>query len=263
MTYLRTHNNALGRRQINRGLLVTIVVICVLVVGVRLIYPHLIPAFWMTIAKPFWRADLMIELGSLKSPQALLSLNEELRNQLALDEIRLSSVSAVEAENSELRALMGRASSTDMTLAAVLIKPPYSMFDEIIIDAGADLGFAKGDMVYATGPILIGKIGEVEGWTSKVILFSSPNERHEVYIGSKGILATAVGRGGGQFQAQLPRDAVINKGDIVTIPSLGSGPFGTVVEITVNATEPFQTVLFAPTVNIYSLRFVLVDTNTQ
>jgi hypothetical protein len=49
------------------------------------------------------------------------------------------------------------------------------------------------------------------------------------------------------------------KGDYVLSPSLGDRPFGVVVSVEADPAQPFETVLIAAPVNIFGLRWVLVD----
>ncbi|MEA2715339.1 MAG: rod shape-determining protein MreC [Candidatus Parcubacteria bacterium] len=236
-----------------------------MVVAVAIIHflrPHLFPALFTSVARPFWRTELAIKLGSLTSPEGLLQENELLKRQLSDEALRLATVRAVEMENAELKALLGRASTTPYVLSAVLKRPPVSPYDELVIDAGADHNFNLNDNVYAPGNVLIGRISEVLGQTSKVALFSSPGEKYEVLIGTSHAPATALGRGGGQYEADLPRDVKVSKGDFVIAPSRGDKPFGTVISVATDPAEPFEKILFAPPVNEYELRWVLVDNST-
>jgi len=147
-------------------------------------------------------------------------------------------------------------------LAAVLVRPPQAAYDELLIDIGADHGITPGSRVYAPGNILIGSTTDIFGQTSKVELFSSSGNTYSVLIGPSRIPATAVGRGGGQYQAEVPQASKINQGDTVSDSSISDAPFGIVSSVLANPADPFETVLFAPPVNIYQLRWVLVATST-
>lgn len=143
-------------------------------------------------------------------------------------------------------------------LAAVLIRPPGTKYDEYIIDIGSDFGVKVNDKVYAPGDVLVGKVVDVLSYSSRVMLYSSPGEKYEVTVGSANNFSTAVGRGGGQYEVVLPRDAVVSDGDFVNSPSLSDRPFGVVTAVLSNPADPFETVLFTSTVNIYNMRWVLV-----
>lgn len=260
MTYLQARNNS-GQNQLRRILLVAGVLLVLILGGVLYFAPHVISAFMTTLARPFWRVESSIEMGSLRSRESLLIENEYLKRELEAADVRLLTVGAVEMENAELKAGMGRASSTPYTLAAVLKHPPQAPYDELVIDIGQDFGLKEGNLVYAAGMVPIGKVVEIFGETSKIRLFSSPEERYEVEIGSGRSAATAIGRGGGQYEAQLPRDIKISEGDLVVVPAISTKPFAIVSAVLSDPVEPFQTILFAPPVGIYGLHWVWVDSN--
>ncbi len=262
-------------------------IVVLVIVGIVMLVPHFLPSLFSSIARPFWRMEFSIASGSLDSPEALLAQNEDLKRQMAALMVDQQSAQAVDAENSQLLSLLGRpsamsnmASSSDpsasstatsfaypkpvpgRTLAAVLVRPPFSPFDEIIIDIGSDQGIIPGAKIYAPGNVLIGTTTDVFSQTAKVRLLSSPGETYPVLIGSGSIPAVAVGRGGGQYSAQVPQASKVARGDAVSDSSLSDAPFGIVSEVFTDPAEPFETVLFAPPVNVYQLRWVLADTSS-
>ncbi len=272
MTYLQTHKRPYQRRA--RLVAIVIGVVVAIAILLQLFMPHFFPGLFTSMFSPFWRAELAVEMGSLRSPSVLLAENEQLKRDGDENAIRMDTIRAIELENQELKALLGReisptnSSSTpaqllftpgSRILAAVLKRPPLSVYDEIIIDVGRDHAVSTSSLVYATGNILIGRVVDVLGSTSKVRLFSSPQESYEILIGSTHAPATASGRGGGQYEAQVSRDTTVNEGDFVLNPTLYDRPFGIVSAVLSDPTQPFKTVLFAPPVNIYQLRWVLVE----
>ena len=258
MTYLRANKRPGERRK--RTFAVSGGIVVVFLVIIQLYIPHFFPALVTSVFSPFWRAEFSIESGSLESPSMLVARNEELKRELADMQVRLDTIGAIEQENSELKALMGRASTTSKVLAAVLRRPPVSRYDELVIDSGSNENISTASLVYAPGDVLIGKISDALGETSKVTLFSSPGQKYDVLIGSAHAPAVAVGRGGGQYEAQLSRDVKVAEGDFVVDPSLNDKAFGIVTGIESDPAQPFETVFFAPPVNVYQLRWVLVDT---
>ena len=225
--------------------------------------PQLLSSLLNSIARPFWRIEYSIKAGTLNSVESLTSSNEELKRQLEEANIRLESVRDIEIENQELKSLMGRASTTQKILAAVLAKPPYLAYDTIVIDAGYGYGFSTSSKVYAASNIAIGRVVDISNTTSKVLLYSSPGQRYDVFIGSNRLPAVAYGRGGGQYYIQLPRGVNIVEGDTVIAPFLNNRILGTVTSIKSDPAEPFETIFFAPPINIYSLRWVLVDSQNK
>jgi cell shape-determining protein MreC len=240
------------------GILLGMLVIVACAGILQLAAPHIMPGLFASMARPFWRAEFAIESGVLSSEETLLKQNEDLRRELESVDIRLQNTNALEKENAELKAMLGRGTSTPYTLAAVLKRPPFTPYDELIIDIGSDFLSATGTPVYTPEQIRIGYIADVQSETAKVRLLSSPGERFEVLIGDHNESATAVGRGGGQYEAKVSHEADVKEGDLVTVPSLDDAPLGAITAKISDPSEPFDVVLFAPVVNIYSLRWVLV-----
>lgn len=249
--------------------------VIVFAIAVNFFWPHLVSGIFFSVSAPFWRTEFSLGSGSLKSVPALLSENERLKREMESLNFRIENIRAVEEENRSLKALfanpltgdgpagdivtnMASSSASSRILAPVIMRPTLVPYDELIIDGGEDRGFRPGDKVFTTEDVLIGKISEVLSGTSKVMLYSSPGQVTQVLIGEGNDAATAIGRGGGQYSAELPRAAGVKEGDYVTAPSLYGKPFGIIRGIASDATQPFITVLFAPPVNIYNLRWVLV-----
>ena len=271
MMYIQTSKKS-GNR--NTHIIATIVgSFVVIVVILQFFIPHFLPALFTTIARPFWRMEFSVMSGSLDSPSSLLAQNEALKIRIQELQVANASVDSIQGTNTELLALLGRtnsihsssstitASSTSLStstpnvplvslnpinnkiLAAILIRPPLAPYDEFIIDVGSNQGITPGSAVYAPGNILIGTTTDVLGETSKVSLFSSPGNSYPVLIGSNHVPATAVGRGGGQYEAQIPQATQITKGDIVSDATLNDGFFGQVTSVVNNPSSPFETVL--------------------
>lgn len=257
MTYLARHSRPADRRR--KAVIYACVAVVALIAVFQFFLPHFLPGLWTSLARPFWREEFAVGSGALSSPERLLSENEDLKRQLADDQARLQSVNATQDENDQLKAILGRASTTPYTLAAVLKRPPYSPYDELVIDVGKDHNLSTSSLVYAPGNVLIGRVTDVMSQTAKVVLLSSPGQQYQVLIGSAHTPATATGRGGGQYQASVSRDAKVQEGDYVSDPSLNDRVFGIVTSVLSDPADPFATVLFAPPVNLYQLRWVLIQ----
>jgi cell shape-determining protein MreC len=145
-----------------------------------------------------------------------------------------------------------------LILGAVIEKPPRGIYDELLIDIGSNNGVTVGAPVYAPGLILIGSTTVVYGNMARVALYSSVGGSYQVSIGPKRVPALAVGRGGGQYEAQVAQGSDIREGDAVSDAIIGTGPFGVVRSILSNPSDPFETILFAPAVSVYSLDWVFV-----
>lgn len=215
--------------------------------------PKALPTFFTTIVKPFWN----IEQGFLHGETSI----DELKRVLNESEISSAQNNALIQENEALKSLLGRSPASHSLLATILKRPPSSAYDAFILDVGNDAGVKKGDKVYALGNIPVGEIAEIIGNTSKVLLYSSSGEKFNILIGPSSLEATAVGKGGGYFESSLPRDTKIKVGDYALIPSVDNAFIGTVESITSDPSEPFSKILFRQPLNMYEMRWVLVDIN--
>jgi len=210
-------------------------------------FPRALPSFFTMLVSPFWKGASVEEFRKAYSEASALSAR----------------MNAVQKENDELKDLLRRSPIGAPLLATVLKKPPFSAYDIFILDVGEKEGVAKGNKVYALGNIPIGEIAEVMNDTSKVRLYSSSGEKFTVSIGPSNIETTAVGRGGGYFEASLPRDTKIVPGDAVHIPSLTDSFTATVEAIASDPSEPFSKVLFRQPFNMYEMKWVLVNVKSH
>ncbi len=257
MTYIQSRNSRGGNSF--RYTTLSVFLIVVAVIGIRFLLPNFFSGFMTAIARPFWRTEFSISSGQLMSAEALLDSKEDLMRRLDEANMRGATAFALAIENTELKSMLGRASSTPIILAAVLSKPPLAPYDSLVLDIGSENGIVAGSMVYGMGNVPLGKITDVLAHSSKVLLFSSPGQRFDVLVGKTHIQAIALGKGGGQYVVELPRDSKVMEGDTVAIPSLKSNLYGIVSSIVSDPSQPFEKVLFAVPLNIFELRWVYVE----
>jgi rod shape-determining protein MreC len=251
------------RRKFKKGLVITILVIIVFAF-LSSLSPNLIPGKLNVIGKPFWQLRLYLNsqtslgFNLLKIKADLIRENQELKSNLADLRVRLLEKDLLLKENEELKNLLGRSDETDFLLSRILSKPPQSPYDSLIIDIGENKGLIKGQEVYASDFVLIGKIDEVYSNTSKVKLFSAPGEEHEVEIGEENIRTTAIGLGGGNFEIKLPRGVDVKVGDQISSPSLNINMLGIIETIETKPQNPFQKILFKNPFNFSQTKWVQV-----
>jgi len=260
MIYIIKNKNNQYRKTISW---ILVVFICIFV-GFQYFLPHFISALFTTLTRPYWRTEFAVESGSLALTTDLLKKNELLKKELADNAAKMAIVDSVNSENSELRTLLQLSSSTvsvPFIIAPVIKRPPFSFYDELIIDAGKDKKVSTTSLVFAVPNIPIGQVIDVFDQTAKVILFSSPGQKHEVLLGTNKIPAVAIGRGGGQYEVSIPRGLNIAVGDFVIYANLDAQPMGKIIYIDSNSSLPFEKILFSAPVNIYQLRWVTVGIN--
>ncbi len=148
-------------------------------------------------------------------------------------------------------------------LGVILSRPPRTPYDSLVIDIGEDEGLMEGDLVYADRDYIIGQIGEVRSSTSVVKLYSSPDQKIDVLIGSSTTPVVAEGRGGGNFYIKIPKNIVINEGDQIVAPGIREHVFGTAERVDTDEGEAYSHVYFKLPVNIYSLHYVQVKKSVR
>lgn len=213
------------------------------------------------ISSPIWKLQNSISNSNFFQYFRLKSslINEKivLEQQLFLAGEAVSLNNILKEENNLLKSLLERQDSIlNTVLATVLVKPPQTLYDLIIIDIGSNNGVKVGDKVLATGYIYIGEVEEVFLSSAKVRLYSSPGYKLAVALGQNAISVEAVGLGGGNFHILLPKEIEVKEGDSITIPAINSNVFGIVEKINHNDQDSFQTILFKSPINISELRFV-------
>jgi len=193
------------------------------------------------------------------SKNILLENNTNLRLDLNEKETMLSNYNSILAENIQMKEILGRKiEKTNMVISAILSKPNRSLYDTLIIDTGTKDSISEGKRVFAFGNIPIGRIVEVYSDSSKVILFSSPGEKTEVVV-SKDIFMQVIGRGGGNFEMNLVKDIVLERGMEVILPGIHPYVLGIVETVISDPREFFQKVLLVSPVNIQELKFVEIE----
>lgn len=189
----------------------------------------------------------------------LLDNNENLKFQLNEKEASMTNYNAILAENIQMKEILGRkVEKNKMILASILAKPNQSIYDTLIIDVGTEEGVFVGERVFAIGNIPIGYIVEAYANSSKVILYSNPGEKTEVVIG-KNIFMQVIGRGGGNFEMDLVKDIVPEKGMEVTLPGITPYVLGIVETIISDPRDSFTKALLVSPVNIQELKFVEIE----
>ncbi len=194
----------------------------------------------------------------LKSKKGLTTKNEELLNQVREYEAEMANYNTLLAENNSLKETLGRNTQSDFILGSILSKPHKSAYDTLVIDLGDKDGLVVGDEVFALGDIPIGRIDQVYGSTSKVVLYSTAGEKKEVVVGEKSLYLEAVGRGGGNFEINIPRDLELTVGTEAVLPGIFPYTLARVETIISDPRDSFVKALLVSPVNIQELKFVEV-----
>ena len=216
-----------------------------------------------SLARPIWiTRDYIADkftnfLSTLSDKKRLAAENLSLHNELSEARVALIGLDDYKKENAELKKILGRNPTDKKILAVILAKPNRSSYDTLVLDVGKNQNITEGDLVLF-GDFMLGTVREVYGNYSKATLISSPGETLMVRIGESGIDTKAIGRGNGNFIAKLPKEIIVNKGDLIKSPGLMPKFFGVVEDIEQTETSSLQFILFKLPVNINALEWVEV-----
>jgi len=218
----------------------------------------------MRIASPLWSGENAVagKFWSLtdffKSKESLIEENRLLKDRLIADELSLESSRSIESLMQTLLESYGRASSTNFIAASVLVHPPETPFDVLLVDAGSAENVRTGDVVALPSGGMIGTVVETFLKNSKVRLFSASGEKTEAVLERDLLPITLMGRGGGSFEFIIPREAAVEVGDRILSPNIESGLMGVVESVEVTPTDSFKKVLVQSIVNVYTVRLVSI-----
>jgi len=208
----------------------------------------------VNIFSPLWRGDNAVALGFknltnfFQSKDALIIENHVLREKVASDKLVIMNL---QLTSDGERIKMGKFIS-----ASVLVHPPQTTYDSLVIDAGSSSGVTLDAEVFLPEGSQIGVITEVLVKSSRVRLYSSNGKKTNAVLERDNVPITLLGRGGGNFEASLPRDMAVEVGDRILSAGLSEKLVGVVGDIEVSPTDSFKKVIVKSAVNIYSLRFV-------
>src|SRR5690606_12662298 len=137
-------------------------------------------------------------------------------------------------------------------VASVLVRPPITPYDTLVVDIGEAEGVSKGDVVVVEGGLAVGMVGKALAHTATVVLFSAPGHQTPVLIqtGSSTVPAIAEGMGGGGFRAHVARDAGVSEADLVQLPLLEPLVFAEIESVSDDPADAMLEVLFKSPLNV-------------
>jgi cell shape-determining protein MreC len=183
---------------------------------------------------------------------------DDLRNQIATESGERFTIDLLTAENNELRKLLGNSATTSRTVAGVVGRPNKLPYDVLVIDKGVEDGIVEGAPVFIGDQTVIGIIKKTFPKTSVVELVTSPGYTVSVYIFGPNIYTNATGIGGGQMRVGVPQGITLKEGDLVVLPSVDSGIYGSISVVDSVPTRPEQYGYVSPEIPLASLRLVSV-----
>ncbi len=230
--------------------------------GVHFFFPTFFPSILSAVGQPLWSWRVTLnnffteKFALLASKQYLVKENQHLNDRIKelSDELVISRGVRGEEDGGAISRSSFRARAVR---AVILVRPPQTIYDTFILDAGSVQNVSKGDLVFAAEGILIGEITRVSETTSLAELFSSPYR--ETIMRLSGTIDTlAHGRGGGVYELKVPRELPIVLGDVALKPGRERVIYGTLSHIEFSETDSFKYVFLRIPENIFELREVYV-----
>ncbi len=215
-----------------------------------------------------WVGSVGAVFSSFAANHTLVLENQQLKLALASSSAVLLDHEILVRENNDLKNRLGRVSpQANVLLAMVLVRPPATPYDTLVLDVGNKDGVAAGDLVSAGGSVYIGKITEVYENNSRVKLFSAPGESHSATLlqtaVSSSLPVSIAGQGGGSFTAEVPAGTLVRIGDEVVFNDIGTAFVAKVVQVEEKSRASFTTIYLQLPVNMYTLRMVEVRRATS
>ncbi len=203
-----------------------------------------------------WRAmgPLMAARESLSSSQVT-----DLEAELASSTAALADRDLLYQENLNLKQILGRSGGKQIILAGVLMRPPATPYDTLMLDAGSEQGVAVGDLVLGGGESAIGTIAQVYPTTARAELFSSPGQNLTALLTSGDGAATPidiVGQGSGSMTATVPAGTGALVGETIVFPGVNGNLAAKVSAVTAKEGDSFETIYLKLPTNPFALRFV-------
>jgi cell shape-determining protein MreC len=218
----------------------------------------------MAVAKPIWKSQNVVSRGInnsivwFQSKDDLVRENTYLKEELRSREIELVSLRASRDREEHLLEMLGRANNPSAVLASVLARPPETLHDVLLVDAGSKLGIEVGDLVSLPEGSPIGHVVEVWSKTSKVLLYSASGEKTNAILESNNLPVIMQGRGGGNFLLALQRDMAIEAGDRILSADVRSELMAVVGSVKLGPTDSFKEVIATMPANLFTLRYVII-----
>jgi len=223
-----------------------VIVIIIATLLVKKIASHVPPVYGSTVS------------NELLSKRALISKVTALESQINSDQAQLSTLAQLQNENDTLKAELGRTPPPTGILANVLSLPNRSFYATMNIDAGSAEGIKQNMTAYAFGSVALGTVTSVSTHTATVQLYSAPGHQMTGTAVGSNVAVTLIGRGGGEYEVQLPRDVPFDIGSTVSAQSIDVATLATVEKIITDPRDPFQRLLAKAPVNLQALKWVIV-----
>ncbi|MDX1654972.1 MAG: rod shape-determining protein MreC [Candidatus Competibacteraceae bacterium] len=204
---------------------------------------------------------------NLKSLNTLKQENQQLRRRQLQLNVQLQRLSALEAENRRLRALLDSSTTLGQRVQiAELLTVDLDPYDrhQILINRGSHHGVQQGQPLLDQAGI-VGQIVHAGPLTANGVLITDPNHALPVQVVRNGLRSLAVGTGRSQELSlpYIPNNEDIRPGDLLVTSGLGGRfppgyPVARVSQVAFDPSRPFARITARPTAHLDRIREVLL-----
>jgi rod shape-determining protein MreC len=204
--------------------------------------------------------------GYFVSLSELKRENEKLKTQQTLDARALQQGQQLQAENNQLRSLLG--TSQQLPVKSILGEILYDTRDaftrKIVLDRGSKHGVTLGQPVIDHAGV-VGQVTRVFPFTSEVTLLTDKDQTIPVQVVRSGLRSVTYGRGQSNMLDLrfMPSSADIQKGDVLVTSGIdGVYPAGLavakVVQVDTKSADAFARILCEPIAGVNRNRQLLI-----
>ncbi|MCX5751180.1 MAG: rod shape-determining protein MreC [Candidatus Saganbacteria bacterium] len=199
------------------------------------------------------------DLAALRNAQ---NENQALKKEIESLKLKEQPANGLQDENQRLREALGFAGrnpyGASVIPAEVVIRSPSLFFQSVMVNKGSRHGVAV-NMAVVNAEGLVGKIGEVFDYTSRVVFLIDAGQAVSVVDRNTRDFAVAQGTGGGLLELKyVLSQASVATGDAITTSGASDVypphiPIGNVVSVNKRDVDLFQTVKVKPRVDFSKL----------
>lgn len=209
-------------------------------------------------------------LSDFRNLQERTAELENINRSLLAENLRLQEI---ERENQRLRELLSFSETRPgielrggQIIARVIGRDSNNFLNFIMVDLGSTHGIEVG-MPVMNNEGLVGRVSEVTGSSSKVLLITDPLSAVNAILQSSRLTGVVNGVvGGDPVMGFIPQGTLVGVGEVVLSSGLGGNfpkgiPIGQVVNVRQRDFEVFQEAVVRPIVDFGRLEFVLIVTS--
>lgn len=196
----------------------------------------------------------------ISDKQELIEENNLLKEQIRDIEINDRFQQDVFDYNTELLSRVG-ASQEERVVFDIYSRPGFNLYDSVIVSGGDTSKIKQGDTFYSSENFVLGEVREVRGNTLVLGMYSSSGVETNITLNNS--IFIAEGLGSGTMEIKVPRDFVVEEGDLVYRSGSFLNIIGEVRDISTNPQDSFKIILIKTPINIFEISKVEVEIGTS